>query len=84
MKVSYFVDEAVPLAENHAEVEELQVKRVEDTVRKDVADVEHQVHHVSLAAKMDETIQVSAGSFAAIKHMGRKNSNVDPLFLFIS
>ena len=56
MKVSYFVDEAVPLAENHAEVEELQVKRVEDTVRKDVADVEHQVHHVSLAVKMDETI----------------------------
>ena len=46
----YLVDESVPLAEDHAEVEELQVQREEDAVGQDVADVKDQVEHVRLAA----------------------------------
>ena len=46
----YLVDEAVPLAEDHAEVEELQVQHEEDAVGQDVADVKDQVEHVRLAA----------------------------------
>ena len=48
---TYLVDEPVPLAEDHAEVEELQVQREEDAVRQDVADVEDQVEHAGLAAR---------------------------------